>query len=235
MKSFLLAAVGLMVLSAGAKDAVRAVLFPFREAVIASRVESRLLPYGFRVGEPFKAQSVLVKLDDERFQLEKKRAEDLYKFNLASFENKQKLREKNFTSDFELKKAEYEKNSAENALLEARLNCSYCLITAPFEGKIVEILTREYETVRPGQPICRIIDDNYLLAVMNVPMDEKSLTTVGSPVRIRLDSGMVVSGEIYEVSPQADHRTGTLRIRVKIDNRQGKVTAGATGVLIYGE
>ena len=40
-------------------EAVKAVLFPFREAVIAARAESTLLPYRFKLGEPFKAGEVL--------------------------------------------------------------------------------------------------------------------------------------------------------------------------------
>ena len=60
MKKSILAAVILLGVTAGAKEVVRAVLFPFREAVIASRVESRLLPYGFRVGEPFQAGVVQI-------------------------------------------------------------------------------------------------------------------------------------------------------------------------------
>lgn len=224
----------LMFTAVNGKECVRAVLFPFREAVIASQVESRLRPGAFRVGEAFKAGDALVVLDDERFKLAHQRAAEQDKFSQAVFENKQKLRERNFTSDFELKKAEFERNMARTALREAELNLSYCRIAAPFDGKIVEVMTRDYETVRPGQPICRIIDDNFLLAVMNVPMNDAALTTVGSKVSIKLDSDMTVQGEVYEVFPQAEHRTGTVRIRVKIDNRQGKITAGATGVLQYG-
>ena len=158
-----------------------------------------------------------------------------HKFDQASFEDQQRLKERNLTSEYLLKKAEFERNMSAVILREAQLNLSYCRITAPFDGKVVEILTREHETVRPGQPVCRIIDDNTLLAVMNVPMHDRNLTTVGRTLRIKLDSGQIISGEIYEVSPQADHRTGTVRIKVRIDNRNGALTAGATGELYDGE
>ena len=96
-------------------------------------------------------------------------------------------------------------------------------------------MTREYETVRPGQPLCRIIDDSVLLAVMNVPMDDRKLTRPGGTLRIRLSNSNVIKGVIYEVSPQADPRTGTVRIRVKINNAEGILTAGATGELCDGD
>ena len=217
-------------------EAVKAVLFPFREAVIAARVESTLLPYRFKLGEPFKAGEVLTALDDSRYVLEVRRATEQADFARAVFEDKKQLRAKNFTSDHELKKAEFDLSVAESSLADAKLNLSYCIVKAPFAGKLAEIRTQEYETVRPGQPLFRIIDDNRLLAVMNVPLNDVALTTVGNPVVVSV-SGMdrKAKGTVYEVAPQADHRTGTVRIRVLIDNGDGKLRAGMTGELIHDE
>lgn len=216
--------------------AVKAVLFPFREAVIAARAESTLLPYRFKLGEPFKAGEVLTALDDSRYALEVRRATEQADFARAVFEDKKQLRARNFTSDYELKKAEFDLSVAESSLAEAKLNLSYCTVKAPFAGRLAEIRTQEYETVRPGQPLFRIIDDNRLLAVMNVPMNEAALTAVGNPVTIAVEGGKLeAKGRIYEVAPQADHRTGTVRIRVLIDNGDGKLRAGMTGELIHDE
>lgn len=217
-------------------EAVKAVLFPFREAVIAARAESTLLPYRFKLGEPFKAGEVLTALDDSRYVLEVRRATEQADFARAVFEDKKQLRAKNFTSDHELKKAEFDLSVAESSLADAKLNLSYCIVKAPFAGKLAEIRTQEYETVRPGQPLFRIIDDNRLLAVMNVPLNDVALTTVGNPVVVSV-SGMdrKAKGTVYEVAPQADHRTGTVRIRVLIDNGDGKLRAGMTGELIHDE
>ena len=217
-------------------EAVKAVLFPFREAVIAARAESTLLPYRFKLGEPFKAGEVLTALDDSRYALEVRRATEQADFARAVFEDRKQLRAKNFTSDYELKKAEFDLSVAESSLADAKLNLSYCIVKAPFAGKLAEIRTQEYETVRPGQPLFRIIDDNRLLAVMNVPLNDGALTTVGNPVVVSV-SGMdrKAKGTVYEVAPQADHRTGTVRIRVLIDNGDGKLRAGMTGELIHDE
>ena len=227
----------LCALTAAALDRVpiKAVLFPFREATLSARAESELAPYRFRLGEPFSAGSILVTLDDSRYRIEVDRAMEQLNFTKAAYEDKKQLREKNFTSDYELKKAAFDYRMAESALAEAKLNLSYCTVKSPFAGKIVEILTREHETVRTGQALCRIIDDNQLLAVMNVPMEEKTLTTVGKTVSIALSCGLTASGRIYEVTPQADHRTGTVRIRVLIDNRNGTFKAGMTGELVHGQ
>ena len=215
---------------------MKAVLFPFREAVIAARAESTLLPYRFKLGEPFKAGEVLTALDDSRYVLEVRRATEQADFARAVFEDRKQLRDKNFTSDYELKKAEFDLSVAESSLADAKLNLSYCIVKAPFAGKLAEIRTQEYETVRPGQPLFRIIDDNRLLAVMNVPLNDAALTTVGNPVVVSVSgTDRKAKGTVYEVAPQADHRTGTVRIRVLIDNGDGKLRAGMTGELIHDE
>ena len=110
-------------LSAGAagRETVKTVLFPFREAVIAARADSTLQPYRFKLGEPFEAGAVLVTLDDSRYALEEQRAAGQFEFARATYEDKKQLREKNFTSDYELKKADFDRRIAENDLASARL------------------------------------------------------------------------------------------------------------------
>lgn len=222
-------------LNAAERPTVKAVLFPFREAIVSARVDSALLPYKVKIGEPFQAGAVLAALDDSRYAIEVKRAAGQYEFAKATFADKKELRAKNFTSDYELKKAEFDFQMAETSLSDAKLNLSFCTITAPFAGKIVEITTREYETTRPGQPLFKIIDDNQLLAVLNVPLGNKKLTTPGSPVSIQISDALTAKGKVYEVTPQADNRTETVRIRVLIDNKDGKFTAGMTGELLDAE
>lgn len=214
-------------------ESVKAVLFPFREAQISSRVDSTLKRCSFRVGVKFRSGDVLLELDEALFALQYQRMQSQERFASAVYADKKELRAGNFTSDFEVKKAQFEYLTVKNSLEEARLKLSYCRIRAPFAGKIVEVLTQEHEAVRRGDPLLKIIDDSSLLAVMNVPL--KKVKPVGSSVRIRLDAGGIVSGKVYELSPQANHRTGTLRVRVLIDNREGKLWAGMTGELCDGK
>jgi RND family efflux transporter MFP subunit len=216
----------------GSLQEIKTVLFPFRDIVISSRVESTLKTYKFLQGQAFKAGDTLVELDDSRYAIELSRTTEQVRFAKSTFEEKKELREKKFTSDAELRRAEYDFRLMEIAYEEAKLHVAFCTIKAPFDGKIVEIMTHDFETTRSGQALCRIIDDNKLLAIMNVPLTDDAFTTIGTPVKIHLDQkDAIATGTIYEVSPQADHRTGTVRIRVLIDNRQGLFFAGMTGTL----
>lgn len=211
---------------------VKAVLFPFREAVISARIDSTLESCGFQPGEAFESGAVLARLDDRRFALDEKRSVEQFEYAKAVYEDQKKLHDQNFTSDFELKKREFEFRVAESSLAEARLNLSYCTIEAPFAGRVEELLTREFETVRAGQPLFRIIDDNRLLAVMNIPVSRLPEYPPGAEVTILLpENKLVASGKIHEIMPRADHRSGTIQIKALVENPKRLFTAGMTGEL----
>jgi multidrug efflux pump subunit AcrA (membrane-fusion protein) len=79
-----------------AEEAVKAVLFPFREAVIASRVESTLQPYRFRIGELFKKDEIITTLDNADYTLKLNEKKNQLDFAQAVYQDKKELREKNF-------------------------------------------------------------------------------------------------------------------------------------------
>ena len=213
---------------------VRAAFFPIHEAVLSARADSVLCPIKWRLGSAFKAGEILLELDSSRYQIEKERCQQIYEFARIQFEDKQALRKKDLTSDFELKKAEHDLKMSASSLADAKLNLSFCTIKAPFDGKIAEFMTHDFETVRPGQPLLRIIDDHELLAVINPPLTWTLQRKIGDVAKLRLSNGQIVEGNIYEIAPVADNLTETVRVRIKVNNAEGKLCAGMTGDLIYG-
>lgn len=226
---------------------VKVVLFPFREAEIAAKVDGTVKEYRFRVGERFKANDTLVLLDDTRYKIDCLRSESAAQdakiqaeFALESYESQKRLYAENFQSKIELKRREMEsasatarKQIADANYQEAKLLLSYCTLKVPFAGRIEEILCREHETVRAGQPLFKVIDDGQLLAVMNVPVS--SPRAIGTELTFKFANiPETVKGKVFEVSPRADHRSGTIEIKALIDNSSGKLSAGLTGVLTDG-
>ena len=206
---------------------VPTVLTPCRDVTLASRIDSALRPYEAKVGERVRTGQVLVRADDERYAIDYRKAKEQFEFMEATYADKLELHKKDFCSDFELKKAKFDAALAEAAFREAELNLGWCAFKAPFDGKFAEIATKEYDPVKPGQPVLRIIDDSKLFAVANVPM---GTVKVGDKVRLAV-GGVAAEGRVYEVAPHADSRTGTVRIRVLVENRDGKLMVGMTGTI----
>lgn len=222
---------------------VKVVLFPHKEAVLVSQVDGTINKYYFRVGQPFKAGELLLAFDETPYRIElqrmtARREEIRVQLKLAkeTYLSQKQLFEQDFQSklEFQRREAEFEAlkarlKSAEADCAEAELRVSYCKRKAPFDGRIEQIMCREHETVRNGQPLFRIIHDKKLLAVMNIPLSE--LKPVGTKLRF-VFSGRTVTGSIYEISPQADHRSGTIEIKALVANNDGTLTCGMTGELL---
>lgn len=231
--------------------AVKVVFFPYREAIIASRIDGVVLKNDLLLGHRFRSGDVLARLDDVRFKIEVERVEALEKEGIAqqdfakeALKSQEDLFKQNMVSEIDLKKAQLDVETTAARLQAIRANLrevknqlSYCVIRAPFAGRIEEIVTRNYETVRAGQPLMRIIDDNHLKAVMFAPV--ALLGSLKEGVEITIDvpadrgPGVLAKASVYEIAPRADHRSGTIEVRALVDNSSGEITAGTTGVFHY--
>ncbi len=226
---------------------VRVVFFPFLESTISSRVDSVILKYNYREGELFKANAILVELDASRYKQIKNQvaaeyteAKDqviyftkLYKSNLDLF--KQGMQGEQMIAknrlDMDTKKSNVIVVKAKLQLAE--LNVTACSIVAPFAGRMGSKTVKEHEFVRTGQPMFSIIDDNKLLAVVNIPQQRLKQLKIGKKMNITLDnSKYICHGKVYEISPTLDYSSGTFEVKILIDNSKHILKAGMTGVLV---
>lgn len=241
----LLAAMPFLSNAGAAERPVKVVLFPIREAEIVSRIDGTVKLCALKMGENFKKGDLIMQIDDTRQRIELARSQARLrdvkvqaKFAHETYLSYKKLFEENVQSHNELARRKAEADSlhareliAAADLSEAQLMLSYCVFKAPFTGRLEQLLCREHETVRAGQPVFRIIDDSSLLAVMNIPQEFP--IKVGSEVKMRFRNGSVtVSGKVREISPRADHRSGTVEVKVQVQNSGKLLSAGMVGAMV---
>ena len=185
---------------------VKVVLFPYREAILSTQIDGVVEKYSFRPGERFRKNDVLLKLDETKY-------------------NNDLLRMRSLMKEAEL--------TARINYADALLQLAFCTIKAPFDGTVEKHLTREFETVRNGQPLISIIDDNRLLGVMNLPTTWLPKIKIGIPVTFKVnETGSVVTGTVFEIAGRADHRSETIEIKVLLDNAGHRFSAGMSGTLM---
>lgn len=214
---------------------VKVVLFPFREAILSTQIDGVVVKYNFRGGERFKKSDVLLKLDDKKYNNDLQRMRSLMKeaelnanYTRQKWEDNKRLFKEDLQSEIEVIKSELDAKvgaeryqTAQINYADALLQLAFCTIRAPFDGTVEKLLTREFETVRSGQPLISIIDDNQLLAVMNLPTVELPKIKIGIPVTFKVhENGRVVTGSVFEIAGRADHRSETIEIKVLIDNAE---------------
>ena len=226
---------------------VKAVLFPIREATLSTMIDGMIARCHFRAGERFKKGDVLFSIDDRRYRNELNRTESQIReaalgvrFAQQRKDDNERLFKSDLQSELEVQKARFDydvalerEQSAKVSRDYAALLLQFCVVRAPFDGIVEKLLTREFEMVRSGQPVLSILDDNQLLAVMNLPSVSLAKVRIGLPVTVKItENGKTVKGEIYEIAPRADHRSETFEIKVRIDNSAHLFKAGMSGVLV---
>lgn len=225
---------------------VKVVIFPFRQAVIPALAESRVMKYYFYEGEKFPAGKILAQLDKTvykqrllKIEAGLKEAKAGLTFASKNAKRAKDLFDKGVHGHTEMEKAALEAEIAEAKYLSAKASyivakreLALCDIVAPFNGRLVERLVNEYEYVRTGQPLMKIIDDNQLLAVMHLPSSEKNNTKLGQAMKIKIDETKTShQGKIYKISGVIDPGSRTFEIKVLLDNKKGLLSAGMSGVL----
>ncbi|MFA7231600.1 MAG: efflux RND transporter periplasmic adaptor subunit [Victivallaceae bacterium] len=226
---------------------VKTVLFPFRQAVISSIVDTQVKSYKFKEGERFQDNALLIELDDSIYLQKLDRAKSAYleantsmDFADKNCKRSQEMFEKGIQGRQELEKSELDlqvsKAKLEFAVANmklAEIELKACRISAPFKGRLIKKIVQEHEYVRSGQPLMNVIDDNLLLAVVHLPSEEKKLVSVGQAMWIKIDeTGTVHNGKVYEIAGDVDPGSRTFELKILLDNREGALSAGMSGELM---
>lgn len=109
-----------------------------------------------------------------------------------------------------------------DAMIERRL------VRSPIDGIVTRIHREQGEYVTPVAPtVVTVTQLNLLRAIFNLPQQETSGLRAGATVMLQLeDSEQPVPAQIELVAPVIDSDSGTIRVKVVIDNAAGKVHAG---------
>ncbi|HRI17159.1 MAG TPA: efflux RND transporter periplasmic adaptor subunit, partial [Burkholderiaceae bacterium] len=101
-------------------------------------------------------------------------------------------------------------------------------VVAPIAGVIVELAIRPGMTVAPGMTLARINGIGTLWLEAAVPEALAAAVRPGAMVQARLPAwpGEVFTGRVAALLPEANREARTLRVRIELPNRDGRLKAG---------
>ncbi len=107
-------------------------------------------------------------------------------------------------------------------------------IRAPLDGVITKSHKQQGEFVAPNDPfLFTLVQLNPLLATFSVPSHEVGSLRTGQKVIVTIVGNDVrVNGIVELVSPVTDAESGTVRVKVRIDNPQGVYRSGERCLLL---
>lgn len=101
-------------------------------------------------------------------------------------------------------------------------------VKAPVAGEIQKKYVNPGAYVEPPTPVFSLVDNNRLELESPVPTADLAPIRAGQPVSFSVNSyaGEKFRGRVIEVNPAVEAETRSARIRVHVDNNNGKLKAG---------
>lgn len=238
----------------GESEEIEGFTQPFRKIELASDETGAIATLEVREGDRVEAGDVVAKLDNRvqsiQLQIAEKMASSTSQRSAAQKSLmkrraiSQRLAQLNsqghaseseiIRADLELSIAESKYNTAveEAAIREieakrAAVQVQRRTILAPFNGQIAKIHSREGEFLSPLHPeVCTIVQTDKLLATFNVTSDQARQFAMGQSYELRLENGETVSAEVYIIGVETDPQSGTVEIKLVIDNSNFEIRSG---------
>lgn len=206
-------------------------------------------------GDEISQHQVLAKLDDAVLQMSLKVAQSAKdaKGALLSAETEMAIRERQLISyrelhdqgnatrrEFDRAEADYQQSAARRqSVLEeldvrrleyerVKTQINQRVIESPITGYVVAIDKEVGEFVSPTDPvIMHVVHLETLKSVFSVPLAAANDLRIGQIVRLSLGyQEAKCDGVIEFVSPVADAESGSVRVKIRIPNRDGKLQSG---------
>lgn len=124
--------------------------------------------------------------------------------------------------------AKDQRNQAEVALKTAMQHLKDTQIRSPISGVVVERNVEIGQSVAPGAPLLRILDQSTLKADIDLPESDFARIAAGTPAVIQVDAfqGQLFPGKVVLVNPMVDRKTRTFRVRIESPNPTAKLVDG---------
>lgn len=209
---------------------VRGLLKPLHEATLSSEVLAKVTEIPFTEGKRFKKGDVLVRFDCARYKAELAATQAEFSARKKTSDNNAELSTYNAAAnlDVEVSAAETDKAAAQMQAAQAMLNG--CTISAPWAGRVVEVVAHAHETVSPGKELLRILDDSKLEIELLAPSKWLAWLKIGSTFKFRVDeTGKEYPAKILELGARVDPVSQTIRLTGVLNKQDAALLAGMSG------
>jgi RND family efflux transporter MFP subunit len=213
---------------------IRTLVVAAKEAVISSQMAGRVLELRDQVGGAFSKGQRLVTFDCAELKGRLQMAEAEQESARITLNAKKELLKLQSAGETEVALAAVAFDKAKAQVELTRAQVSYCNIDAPFDGIVVKVVARPYQSVTQGQVLIEIVSQGTPKAKMNVPSRWLSWLRPGTPFRFTADeTGRSYSGTITHVNGRVDAVSQTAEVEGSFSSAKG-LTAGMSGYTSLG-
>jgi len=242
-------------------DAIDGFISPFRSIELSSDEAGAISELAVEEGDLIETGGTVAKLDNRVQELQVQIAQELAQTTSQLIAANQllekrkeisrrldELKKRGHASQSEIIRAEMELSIAQAKVLAAKeekavreielrraeVQLDRRTIASPFDGIVAKIHRREGEFLSPLHPeVATIIQVDKLLASFAIMSNQLSEFSIDQEYTIRLENGSLVKGKVYRIGVETDSQSGTVDIKLLIDNSNMKLRSGESCSLSF--
>ena len=191
-------------------------------AVIAAKVNGRVLRMLAAPGQAVKSGEALAELDVQEIRAKREQAKAVLDQAQRDLARQEQLIASRATSQQDLDAAAARVKVATAGLAEAETMLSYATITAPFDGVITRKLADLGDLAMPGKPLLEIESPAKLRFEADLPESLLDRIATGAKLTVTIPSlPKPIAGVVSEISPVADAGSRTFPVKLDLPDEPG--------------
>jgi membrane fusion protein, multidrug efflux system len=205
---------------------------PDRTYVLAFKTAGVVSALNVQEGDAVSKGQVLAELDPRDVNAQLREAQEAADKAARELERIRQLHARDYASDASLQDAQAQAKSTYAAAQAARSNQGYASIVAPADGVVLKRSVEANGVVAAGAPVMTLSDmsESFVLSAGLADRDAMRVA-VGDTAKVTFDAfpDRAFAATISEIGADADPRTGTFQIKLKIDHHAAPLKSGLVG------
>jgi membrane fusion protein (multidrug efflux system) len=212
------------------------VIRPNDQATFSSETAAGVAEIYVKEGSSFHAGDILLELDCRLQKAELKKAlaqQSAAKMSLAAAK---KLKSYGSISEMEMVKAASEEEIANAEVDKLNAIVEKCVIKAPFNGAVAELMVHAHESVKPGDPLLKIINTDNLEFEIQVPSCWLQWLHIGSEFNVHInETHTVIPAKITKINPLIESISQSVKLIGTITPNNPTLLPGMSGQAIFAD
>jgi RND family efflux transporter MFP subunit len=214
-------------------------LEPLDETTVSFEVSGAVMSLNVQEGSKVNAGEVLASVDGQNYNLQARQAgnqlqsaETAYNQAATDFKRYEDLFNAGVISKSDYEKAKYSLDAAQNAVnsaniaeQQANLALSKTSLKSPINGVVISKYISIGQLISAGTPAYKIGNTDKLKVSLLVPDSKISAWKIGDVISVKLYE-QSVTGEVSNIFPATDEKTGGITVEVIVANAEHKWFSG---------
>ena len=200
---------------------------PIRAANIASEVGGRITMFDIVEGQVVEAGQLILRVDASQQGAQAAQLRAQIDQLDSDIDRTERLLERGMASQQQLDQLRSQREATYQNMRSVRIGVGNARTNAPFTGVVASKHAEAGEFASPGATLARIVDISTVKVIVHLPEREVGSVRTGMLARVEIPAtGQITEGEIVRIGSEADTRSRTFPVEIRIPNEDGSLRAG---------